>query len=109
MKRCPKCRRDYTDETLNFCLDDGAQLVNGPGDGPTTAVLPGGSSASESPTKSLEQKDSDPGDSPPAESFGAFRTSSWRLPVLIICLISIAGFFFYRFYPAQDRTSPIDS
>src|SRR6476620_7102010 len=30
MKRCPKCRRDYTDETLNFCLDDGVALLDGP-------------------------------------------------------------------------------
>jgi len=29
MKRCPKCRRDYTDETLNYCLDDGSALVFG--------------------------------------------------------------------------------
>ena len=27
MKRCPECRRDYTDETLNFCLEDGTRLV----------------------------------------------------------------------------------
>lgn len=26
MKRCPQCSRDYSDETLNFCLDDGAWL-----------------------------------------------------------------------------------
>jgi TolB-like protein len=32
MKRCPQCRRDYYDETLNFCLDDGTALVTGPGD-----------------------------------------------------------------------------
>jgi len=30
MKRCPECRRDYTDETLRFCLDDGAALLDGP-------------------------------------------------------------------------------
>jgi len=30
MKRCPECLRNYTDETLNFCLDDGARLVDGP-------------------------------------------------------------------------------
>ena len=42
MKRCPECRRDYTDETLNFYLDDGTQLVDGPAslDEPATAVLP---------------------------------------------------------------------
>lgn len=30
MKRCPECRRDYADETLNFCLDDGSRLLDGP-------------------------------------------------------------------------------
>ena len=41
MKRCPECRRDYTDETLNFCLDDGARLLDGPasGDEPATEIL----------------------------------------------------------------------
>jgi hypothetical protein len=27
MKRCPQCTRVYADDTLNFCLDDGAQLL----------------------------------------------------------------------------------
>ncbi|MBD0370510.1 MAG: right-handed parallel beta-helix repeat-containing protein [Pyrinomonadaceae bacterium] len=27
MKRCPSCQQVYTDATLNFCLDDGAPLV----------------------------------------------------------------------------------
>jgi TolB-like protein/tetratricopeptide (TPR) repeat protein len=31
MKRCPQCRRDYYDESLLFCLDDGATLLSGPG------------------------------------------------------------------------------
>lgn len=26
MKRCPTCQRRYTDDTLNFCLEDGAPL-----------------------------------------------------------------------------------
>ena len=26
MKRCPTCNRTYTDEDLNFCLDDGSRL-----------------------------------------------------------------------------------
>src|SRR5687768_5344483 len=30
MKRCPECRRDYYDDTLSFCLDDGATLLEGP-------------------------------------------------------------------------------
>ena len=31
MKRCPQCRRDYFDDTLSFCLDDGIPLIHGPG------------------------------------------------------------------------------
>jgi hypothetical protein len=27
IKQCPKCRREYTDGTLRFCLDDGTALV----------------------------------------------------------------------------------
>ena len=27
MKRCPTCQKTYTDESLNFCLDDGASLL----------------------------------------------------------------------------------
>ena len=30
MKRCPVCRRDYYDDTLMFCLDDGNGLLEGP-------------------------------------------------------------------------------
>ena len=32
MKRCPECRRDYTDGTLSYCLDDGTPLLEGPAD-----------------------------------------------------------------------------
>lgn len=41
MKRCPECLRDYYDETLRFCLDDGTTLLDGPGstDEPATAIL----------------------------------------------------------------------
>jgi len=44
MKRCPECRRDYHDDSLNYCLDDGSVLVDGPQqvDGETTAFLSAG-------------------------------------------------------------------
>jgi excisionase family DNA binding protein len=28
MRRCPTCNRNYTDEALLFCLNDGATLVD---------------------------------------------------------------------------------
>ena len=46
MKRCPECRRDYYDDTLLYCLEDGVQLVQGSvpvsqtvADEPATAIL----------------------------------------------------------------------
>lgn len=31
MKFCPQCKQNYSDDTLNFCLEDGAALVNDSG------------------------------------------------------------------------------
>ncbi len=41
MKRCPECGRNYNDESMSFCLDDGAELLFGPAsiDEPATAIL----------------------------------------------------------------------
>jgi TolB-like protein/tetratricopeptide (TPR) repeat protein len=40
MKRCPECRRDYFDDSLQYCLDDGSALLEGPGSiEPATAIL----------------------------------------------------------------------
>src|SRR5689334_10994274 len=46
MKRCPTCRRDFFDDTLSFCLEDGAALVYGVAteqladEDASTAILP---------------------------------------------------------------------
>ena len=39
MKFCPKCNRSYTDENLNFCLNDGEYLLNYGDDAPPTMVM----------------------------------------------------------------------
>ncbi|HEY0546817.1 MAG TPA: hypothetical protein VGC91_15665 [Pyrinomonadaceae bacterium] len=40
MKYCPTCRRTYADDTLRFCLDDGALLLSGEGDAPDASFDP---------------------------------------------------------------------
>jgi TolB-like protein/Tfp pilus assembly protein PilF len=47
MKRCPECRRNYYDDSLSYCLDDGTVLLDGPPsmDEPATAVFGPTSSA----------------------------------------------------------------
>ena len=42
MKQCPQCNRTYADETLTFCLADGA-LLSAPYDPQATQVLPSSS------------------------------------------------------------------
>lgn len=44
MKKCPQCGRDYNDDSMSFCLDDGSELLFGPAksqelDEPQTAIL----------------------------------------------------------------------
>ena len=41
MKRCPECRRDYYDDTLLYCLDDGNALLEGPAKSEPGAVATG--------------------------------------------------------------------
>src|SRR5215203_6080305 len=54
MKRCPECRKDYLDDSLAFCLDDGAALVQGTVvDEAATAVLSGDVVSADQPTRVL--------------------------------------------------------
>ena len=54
MKRCPECRKDYLDDSLLYCLDDGAQLVQGSvTDEPATAILSGDAVSGEGKTQLL--------------------------------------------------------
>ena len=54
MKQCPHCRRDYSDETLSYCLDDGSRLIGGAE--PQTRILRRGP-ATEPPTVVFEPGD----------------------------------------------------
>ena len=73
MKRYPEYSRDYTDETLNYCLDDGTPLVGGPTSlqEPAMAIL---TSATAGPrTRTLISGDTGPATAmsgSPDEAFG---------------------------------------
>jgi hypothetical protein len=72
MKRCPKCRRDFTDETLNYCLDDGTTLVDGPASG-------------EAPTAVFGERDINDG------AGRSKRPVNIRTAVIFALIIAIAG------------------
>lgn len=53
MKRCPECSRDYYDDTLLYCLEDGNALVQGSVPAPDeqkTVLMPANGSVAESRT-----------------------------------------------------------
>ena len=103
MKRCPECRRDYTDETLNFCLDDGAPLVDGPAliDGPVTAIL--STHETEAPTRAFDSPKQNAKEIAAAgPDRGGIRRNTIIAALSIVILA--AGFAFYR-YAFQAKPS----
>jgi hypothetical protein len=108
MKRCPECARDYNDDSLSFCLDDGTELLFGPRDEAATVVFgvppsgdkfgvpPSGGPHSEQPT-SLYQ------------SSGRFadlcRTPLDKdaSPVAALAVILVGGSFAYRYFGAKAQ------
>ncbi len=113
MKRCPQCSRDYNDPTLSFCLDDGAELLDGPAvmDEPLTAILPdstsGGSGRSEDPT-TLRSQNADPtavlsGGTFPASPVSSQKRKRVVLVSLAVLMFAALGYFGYKYsYPGKE-------
>ena len=97
MKRCPECRRDYYDDSLLYCLDDGTALLEGParGDEPPTALLT--DLASDAPTKEFGEPS---------------RTASAKNSLIVgaigIVVVTALGIGSYMYY-GSGGTRQIDS
>jgi TolB-like protein/tetratricopeptide (TPR) repeat protein len=109
MKRCPKCGRNYSDETLNFCLDDGAALLDGPGTGEAATEL----LTSESPTRAYAEHQTEE-DSSRFTSRGrpgqqeSLRNSLVTAIVAVILLAAIGlGAYWYYQRPATRQINSI--
>lgn len=64
MKRCPACNRDYADETLNFCLEDGS-ILSVPDDPEKTRQIFSAQETDSIVTKVLSAESKAPGDTQP--------------------------------------------
>ena len=90
MKRCPTCSRVYDDDSLRFCLDDGANLVErSPAEPiPTTLVLP----PTEQPVPTMKQ--ASPPEVPPLHDARSTVAAAPRkrnvLPWIIIAALLVA-------------------
>ena len=78
MKRCPTCQRTYMDDSLRFCLEDGATLVGGASDPMASTLLDspppktGSSTDRSAPTEVLHSE--------PTSNKPASQTRSWGTP-----------------------------
>ena len=105
MRKCPECKRVYDDESLNYCLDDGAALLYGAAsvNEPLTAILPY-EPPSEAPTRHQFISDTA---QPEVERTRDTATSLWvrnkiPLAVLIPIVVLAAGFLVYRYFPTVN-------
>ncbi|MBK9164795.1 MAG: hypothetical protein IPM21_12985 [Acidobacteria bacterium] len=136
MKRCPECRRDYYDETLLYCLDDGNALLDGPASGsepgaiatglptdePQTAILHETAAPGETPTRAqihtTEQTAVFPrgAEAEPQESlrgltekgsFTANRAAKPLAALVVAVVILVGGFFGYRYFTTSQQINSI--
>lgn len=102
MKRCPDCRRDYYDDSLLYCLDDGTELLDGPGSGEArTAILPGVEIPGEAATKAQVRTTVEDA------AYGPRKSSKVLIVALVVVLIMLGGFFGVRYF--RSDTGRINS
>ncbi len=115
MKRCPECRRDYYDDTLAFCLEDGTPLIQGsvpaplePSDEPMTAILhetaPPNDPVTVAHIQTTEQTAVFPSGIANPEKKGFDKRL--LLAPLAVAIIALSGFIAYRYLsPAKQIES----
>ncbi len=107
MKRCPECRRDYFDDSLLYCLDDGSALLEGPAsvDETATAILHETAAQSEGATRAqihtTEKTVALPSGAVDMRSTSGFDKRLLFAP-LALAVIVLGGFFGYRYFNAAS-------
>lgn len=107
MKRCPECRKDYLDDSLLYCLDDGTALVQGMvTDEPATAILSGDRVSGETLARSLnatggaQQSESDK-----SRLTALFSREGLSLIAVGVFALAAVGFA-YAYFNGSSGTGP---
>jgi adenylate cyclase len=97
MKRCPQCGREY-DNSMMFCLDDGAELLYGPAsvDEPATELIPSRRLTSEDQTRSFRSTDIPDGSAPAVPQIHSKAGTKLYLVIAGAAVLALAvGLFGY--------------
>ncbi len=111
MKRCPQCARDYNDDSMSFCLDDGSELLFGPATGsreldePPTAILHTTDAVGDAPTRAQIHTTEQTAVLPSGISDLPKRSFDKRLiaATFLLAIIVLAGFFGYRYWNSSAK------
>lgn len=106
MKRCPECRKDYYDDSLLYCLDDGAALIQGSvTDEPATAILKSERASDEHLTKRLNVEGTGSSASSITFSLPGFLSRE-RLPWVVAgALALVAAVFAYGYFSGSSKVN----
>lgn len=112
MKRCPVCQSEYFDDSLNFCLTDGATLSYVSGADKTVQM-----SAEHNPMRvDIPQQESMPTVFPPAAPSPQPVRKGMNpvivvplLALLFLCVVGVLGYIFLKPVnnPAADSAAPV--
>jgi hypothetical protein len=111
MKRCPKCKRKYDDDTLRFCLEDGTPLFEArDSEAPATEILPVRASPtlkSSGPTiPSFRGADPAPTSERSVRSSNPLLTGGViAIAVLLLVLVGIVAFFVLKQSGASESAT----
>src|SRR5215203_2206955 len=121
MKRCPECGREY-DNSMMFCLDDGAELLYGPAapllpeegwpkagvegvDEPATAIL--GSSAEIGEAATRAQFHTTEKTEAPSSGNDSFHkvglSKKYLVALLLLAMIGAGAFVSYRYFTGVNN------
>src|SRR4051812_44223952 len=99
MKSCPKCQRQYTDESLNYCLEDGEILVDQVrGSDPATVLLAPDITSGEVKTRTFEEAQTAGGKAAQTASKKKWAITA-GLGILLVTLLALGSFWFYGNLP----------
>ncbi|MEQ1643391.1 MAG: tetratricopeptide repeat protein, partial [Pyrinomonadaceae bacterium] len=136
MKRCPECGRNYNDDSMSFCLDDGSELLFGPASGsepgaiatgfpsdePQTAILHSTAAPGEAPTRAqihtteqtailLSGAEAEPRESlgglSEKQSFSSNRAAKPLIVAAVAVAVLVGGFFGYKYLSPTKQIQSI--
>ena len=102
MRRCPECRRDYYDDSLVYCLDDGSVLVDGPRseetvgtelvDEPATAILTGEARTAGESFSIVDEKEDLQSQVPAADR--SFLLTGVIIGLVVLAIFGLGGYLY---------------